>query len=254
MSVKGIAGLFLLTMSILANAEPEAIQVKAGIPADHPSPGKLVVELKLYGKDLREIKALRCVLDKAVDDTGKNLLLKDSALTKTNQTWTPLLYDPKIPPGLQLRLGLPAPQASKIKEITGRLEILTPVHDATSIVTFTRLDAQLNRELSDPILSADQIKITVSTDKKRGKPRVNVRLTDPLSKLFYFEMLDANGKEWDATPSTTTSGHTTTYTYPGALPENASLRVCVPSPKVIMTVPLTLKDMALPNKSKREKK
>jgi hypothetical protein len=254
MTVKGIAVFFLLMLATFANARPTDIQIKANIPADNPCPGNLVVALDLYGKDLREIKGMRCVLDKAVDNAGKNLILKDQDFTKTNQTWTPLVYDPKIPPGMQLILDLPAQQASKVKELTGRLEILTPVHDPMCVLNFTRIAAQLNVELADPNLVAAQIKMTVSTKNTSGKPSVVVRVTDPLAKLFYFEIVDANGKEWDAVANTMTMGSTTTYTYPGSLPENANLRVCVPTPKAIMTVPLSLKDIALPQKTNSRKK
>lgn len=250
MNVKGMAGLFLLMLATLARAQPTDIQIKATIASDTPTPGSLVVQLNLFGKDLREIKGMRCILDKAVDDTGKNMIPEDSDVTTTNQTWTPLVYDPKTPPGMQLILDLPAQQASTIKELTGRLEILTPVHDPMCVLNFTRIAAQLNVELADPNLIAAQIKMVVSTKKTRGKPSVVVRVSDPLAKLFYFEIVDAKGKEWDAVADTTTTGSTTTYTYPGALPENASLRVCVPTPKAIMTVPMTLKDIALPQKRK----
>lgn len=250
MNVKGMAGFFLLTLATLANARPTDIQIKANIPTDNPCPGNLAVELNLYGKDLREIKGMRCIVDKALDNTGKNLIPKDSDLTKTNQTWTPLVYDPKIPPGMQLILDLPAQQASTIKELTGRLEILTPVHDPMCVLNFTRIAAQLNVELADPHLIAAQIKIVVSTKTTNGKPSVVVRVSDPLAKLFYFEIVDANGKEWDAVAATTTIGNTTTHTYPGSLPENATLRVCVPTPKSVMAVPLTLKNIPLPQKRK----
>jgi hypothetical protein len=250
MNVKGITGFFLLTMATLAHALPTDIRITAAIPTDNPCPGNLVVQLDLFGKDLREIKGMRCVLDKAVDDTGKNLILKDQDFTKTNQTWTPVIYDPQIPPGMQLILALPAQKASMVKALTGRLEILTPVHDPMCVLTFTRIAAQLDVELADPNLRAAQIKIVVSTENPKDKPSVVVRVNDPLAKLFYFEIVDANGKEWDAVSSTATMGSTTTYTYPGSLPENANLRACVPTPKSIITVPLTLKSIVLPQKSK----
>jgi len=250
MTVKGQAGLFLLMLATLAMAQPTDIQIKANIPSDNPCPGNLVVQVNLFGKNLREIKGMRCIVDTAVDNTDKNLLPKDSDLTKTNQTWTPLVYDPEIPPGMQLILDLPAQQASTVKELTGRLEILTPVHDPMCVLNFTRIAAQLNVELADPNLIASQIKMVVSTKKTHDKPSVVVRVSDPLAKLFYFEILNAGGKEWDAVADTMTTGSTTTYTYPGSLPENANLRVCVPTPKAIMTVPMTLKDIALPQKRK----
>ena len=254
MTVKGIAGFFSLMIMTLAHALPTDIQIKASIPSDNPCPGNLVVELNLYGKDLREIKGMRCVLDKAVDNTGKNLILKESDYAKTNQTWIPLVYDPQTPPGMQLILDLPAQQASTVKELTGRLEILTPVHDPMCLLTFTRIAAQLDVELADPNLRAMQIKMVVSTKKTNGKPSVVVRVNDPSAKLFYFEIVDTNGKEWEAVADTVTMGSSTTYTYPGSLPENANLRVCVPTPKAIMTVPLTLKDIALPQKTNTRKK
>jgi lysophospholipase L1-like esterase len=141
-----------------------------------------------------------------------------------------------------------------VKELTGRLEILTPVHDPLCVMNFTRIAAQLDVELADPNLIAAQITMVVSTKKANGKPSVVVRVSDPLAKLFYFEIVDANGKEWDAVADTMTTGTTTTYTYPGALPENANLRVCVPTPKAIITVPLSLKDIALPKKRHEKSK
>lgn len=245
MHTKIVAGLLLLALTTSVSGLPRDVQIKAAIPPGNPCPGNLVVELNLYGKDLKEIKGLRCILDTATDDTGKNLLLKAPDLTQTNQTWTPLVYDPQTPPGMQLLLDLPAQQASKVQELSGRLEILTPVHDPMCVLNFTRIAAQLNVELANPHLSAAQITMTVSTN---SKPSVVVRVNDPLSKLFYFEIVDADGKEWDAVSSTTTAGTVTTHTYPGSLPKNATLRVCVPTPKSIITVPLNLKNVTLPKK------
>jgi len=105
MTAKGMAGFFSLMIMTLTHALPTDIQIKANIPSDNPCPGNLVVELNLYGKDLREIKGMRCILEKAVDNTGKNLILKESDYAKTNQTWTPLVYDPQIPPGIVTKIS-----------------------------------------------------------------------------------------------------------------------------------------------------
>jgi hypothetical protein len=109
----------------------------------------------------------------------------------------------------------------------------------------------LDVELKDPNLSAAQIKMIVSTSKKKGKPCVEVRVQDPLAKLFYFEIVDAKNKEWEVNSSITTIGTSRTYTYEGTLPEGASLRVCVPTPKSIMTIPLNLKNISLPQKNRQ---
>jgi hypothetical protein len=247
MKIKGIVGVLLTAGSVVWGA-PSDIQIKATIPKDDPVPGNLVVVLDLSGKDLKEIKGMRCVVEKAIDDQGKNLLVKESDLIKTNQDWTPVAYDPKIPPGMQLILGLPAPRASRVAELTGRLEILTPVHDPLCLLNFSRIAAQLDGELADPNLKVAQIKIVVSTPKRGKKPSVEVRVQDPLSKLFYFEIVDAKNKEWEVLASITAIGTSRTYTYEGTLPEGASLRVCVPTPKSIMTLPLNLKNIAVPQK------
>jgi hypothetical protein len=241
-------GLFLVMLGTWGWGVPSDIQVKATTLTDDPIPGNLVVGLTLSGKDLKEIKGMRCVLEKAVDDQGQNLLVKASDLTKTNQDWTPVVYDPKLPVGMQLPLDLPATGATAVKELTGRLEILTPVHDPLCLLTFSNLAAQLDQELSDPNLTAAQIKIKVTTPRRRWRRCVEVRVQDPLSKLFYFEIVDAKNKEWEVNASITTIGTSRTFTYEGTLPEGASLRVCVPTPKSIMTLPLNLKNIALPQK------
>ncbi len=248
MKQRVVFGIFLVMLGIRVWGAPSGIQINANIPTDDPIPGNRVVVLSLSGKDLKEIKGMRCVVEKAIDDQGKNLLVKESDLTKTNQDWTPVVVDPKIPPGMQLLLDLPSPRASCVKELTGRLEILTPVHDPLCLLKFSNLAAQLDQELSDPNLTAAQIKIKVTTPKKSRKPCVEVRVQDPLAKLFYFEIVDAKNKEWEVNSSITTIGTSRTYTYEGTLPEGASLRVCVPKPKSIMVVPLNIKNMVLPQK------
>ena len=250
MKIKGVIGLLLTAGSVVWGV-PSDIQVKAATPTDDPIPGNLVVGLTLSGKDLKEIKGMRCVLERAVDDTGKNLLVKESALTKTNQDWTMIVYDPKLPVGMQLPLDLPASGATAVKELTGRLEILTPVHDPLCLLKFSNLAAQLDQELSDPNLTAAQIKIKVTTPRRRWKRCVEVRVQDPLSKLFYFEIVDAQNKEWAVNSSITTIGTSRTFTYEGTLPEGACLRVCVPTPKSIMTLPLNLKNIALTQKKRQ---
>jgi len=242
----GVFGLFLVMAGTWGWGVPSDIQVKAAVPAGDPVPGNLVVGLTLSGKDLKEVKGLRCILEKAVDDTGKNLLEKAAGLTATNQNWTLIVYDPKVPVAMQLPLDLPAAGAAAVKELSGRLEILTPVHDPLCLLSFSNLAAQLDRELSDPNLKAAQIKIKVTMTKKRGKPCVEVQ--DPLSKLIYLEIVDVQNKEWTVLPSITSNGTSRTYIYAGSLPEGASLRACVPTPKSILSVPLNLKNIALPQK------
>jgi hypothetical protein len=245
MKIKGVIGLLLTAGSVVWGA-PSDIQIQAVIPAGNPSQTNLAVGLTLSGKDLKEIKGMRCVMEKAVDDTGKSLLMNAQELTRTNQNWTPLVYDPKTPPCLQLKLDPPARNAVQLKELAGRLEILTPVHDPMCLLKFSNLAAQLDVELADPSLKAAQLKIKVLIPEvSKGKPSVVVRVEDPLSKLVYFEIVDGKGREWDAVATKTVKGAVTTYSYPGTLPENASIRICVPTPKSIISVPFQIKNVNL---------
>jgi len=53
---------------------------------------------------------------------------------------------------------------------------------------------------------------------------------------------------WEVLASIDSTGISRIYTYEGKLPEGASLRVCVPTPKSILTLPFNLKNIALPQK------
>jgi len=256
MNIKEVTGFLLLALAASACGQPADIRIQANVPNDNRSPGNLVVELNLAGKDIAGITGIRCILEKAVDDTGKNLILKGAEwdLTRTNQNFTPTLCDLESPPGMQLILDLPAKQASKIKALKGQAEIFKPANDPASVITMTNVTGQSKMDLSHPALTAAQIKMTVTPKEYNGKPGFGISVSDPSSKLFYFEFLDSKGEESNVSSSVITAGNVSSYEYREPLPKGASLRIYVPTPKSLVKLPVDLKDIALTGKAASPKK
>lgn len=113
----------------------------------------LQVELKVVGDPLKDAKGIRVTLDKAVDETGKNLLdqkkaekdFKSLSLQSDNSTKLSLLLLPSERKG------------TVIREISGYLDIFLPTKDARSVITVANVLRGAGKPVADsqlvPMLS-----------------------------------------------------------------------------------------------------
>lgn len=119
----------------------------------------LQVELKVVGDLLKDAKGIRVIVEKAMDETGKNLLeekkaerdFKEISLQGDNST------------KLALSLKPSERKAAVIREISGYLEIFLPTKDAKSLVTVASVLKSAGKPLDDAKLKAAGLEVTVWT-------------------------------------------------------------------------------------------
>lgn len=119
----------------------------------------LQVDLKVVGDVLKDAKGIRVTVERAVDETGKNLLdekkaekdFKEISLQGENRT------------KLSLELKPSERKAAVIKEISGFLEIFLPTKDPKSVITVAGVMKGAGKPLVNPALKAAGLEVTVWT-------------------------------------------------------------------------------------------
>jgi hypothetical protein len=238
----------------------------------------LEVELKLAGESADGVRGARAVVQKATDDTGRSLL-KDSEKTPDFEK-----ASGDAPPTLKLDLRNPARRATKIKEISGQVELFLPARDSGSTAKVDRFQAGMDKPISAGPLKAAGAEVTVvsrktyDAEKKKdderkkkeaesagiagamvsvfsglfeglwgdiGENDVLIKVDDKGKKVFGVDVYDAAGKKIDDSGSMTI-GSFRILKFTEKLPADASLRIYLMTPKSMVTAPFNLKDVALP--------
>ncbi len=121
--------------------------------------GELSIQLKVVGDILKEAKGIRTVVEKALDDTGKNLL--DEKSTEKDFKGVNLSGDNST----QLTLGFKPSErkATVVKEVSGYLEIFVPTQDAKATVTVAEFLQGAGKPLTSSALKAAGVEVTVWT-------------------------------------------------------------------------------------------
>jgi hypothetical protein len=158
---KYITLIFLIPMSHCA-AE---VRTQAGDVKDTRTTGKffagLEVELKLAGDTLSDAKGIRTTIDKAVDDSGRDLFDPE----KQNQHFNAL----KATGGgeqVTVRLKNPARKATEIKELSGKLELHVPSADPAGTITISNMLAVLGHPIQNPVLKTAGVEVIVFNKKQ----------------------------------------------------------------------------------------
>lgn len=112
------------------------------------------------GDVLADATSLRCVVDKAVDDTGKDV--RNKFVTRfedcrSNQENIATFF---------LHLGKPAPKALFVKEFSGTAEIFVPNRDASSRIVLDEFRAYAGKPLQAPALKTTNLEIVILTKKQ----------------------------------------------------------------------------------------
>lgn len=151
-----LAILLALPMSLGA-AE---VRTQVGDVKDSRTTGKffagLEVELKLTGDALGDAKGIRTTIDKAVDNSGRDLLdpeKQDESFDALNSSGGG--------EEVTLKLKNPARKATEIKELTGKLELHIPSADPAATVTVSNLKAVMGQPIADPGLKAAGVEVIV---------------------------------------------------------------------------------------------
>jgi hypothetical protein len=238
----------------------------------------LEVELKLTGEAAGGARGARALVEKAVDDTGRNLVKeggRPADFEKPTGQGSPVL---------KLDLRNPARRAKTVREISGQIEVFLPDRDPAAVASADRFLSRMDRPIAAPALKATQTEVTVvsrktyDAEKKKDEERkkkeaesagiagavvsafsglfeglfgdigendVLVRVTDPGKKVFGVEVFDAAGKRIDDSGSMKV-GEFWIVKFTEKVPDDASLRIYVMTPKALVTAPFSLKDVALP--------
>jgi hypothetical protein len=238
----------------------------------------LEVELKLTGEAAGGARGARALVEKAVDDTGRNLVKeggRPADFEKPSGQGSPVL---------KLDLRNPARRAKSVREISGSIEVFLPDRDPAAVASAERFLSGMDRPIAAPALKAAATQVTVvsrrtyDAEKKKDEERkkkesesagiagamvsafsglfeglfgdigendVLVRVTDPGKKVFGVEVFDAAGKRIDDSGSMKV-GEFWIVKFTEKLPADASLRIYLMTPKALVTAPFSLKDVALP--------
>lgn len=238
----------------------------------------LEVELKLTGEASAGARGARATVEKAVDDTGRNLIKEKS----DSNDFTKSSGDG--PPALKVELRNPARRASKVRELTGRVEVFVPERDPSAEARIAKFASQMDRPIASPALKAAGAQVTVvsrktyEAEKKKDAERrkkeaegagiagamanafaglfeglfgdidendVLVRVDDKGKKVFSVDVLDGAGKPIDGMGSMKV-GDFWVLKFSEKVPADAGLRISVMTPKSLVTENFALKDIALP--------
>ncbi|HEU4387437.1 MAG TPA: hypothetical protein VFV34_06545 [Blastocatellia bacterium] len=179
----------LATLFIVATASQTFAQVKVepgNLKETRRTDGffnQLEVELKIAGTGLKDAKALRVVVDKAIDDTGKSLVTEKTAgasFKEVDSTETETKLD--------VELANTERRASALKEISGSIEIFVPARDPQSTASIAALQKQIGKQISSPVLKSAGVEVTIwnkemfDARKKAEEERVKTELEQKTRK------------------------------------------------------------------------
>lgn len=260
-----------------------AIQPAVGEVKDSRTTGQffagLEIEVKLVGDELADVQAMRTVLSKAVDDTGRDLIDKE----KMSGDFEESSRFGGAPNSIRLQLKNPARKAANVSEITGEVELFTPSKDPNAVVVIPGFMKQTGKPLVNPALKAAGVEMTVLTKKDQDAKRAEEQkkamedakakgldpkmaeqmggffsgmitggendltfdIKDPSKKIVGVRLVDTQGKEIQR-QSWMSMGGVQTYSYGQTIPQDASLEVKVLTPQSLTKVALNLTNIALP--------
>jgi len=186
--------LFLFT-ALAAQGE---IKVEVGKVYDQRATQKmmsnLTIDLLLSGKELLQFKGYKIAVDKAVDDTGRNLIMNDRSGSNDgsfSELRKPLgsYVATEDERGVDLRLQNPAREAKTVS-LSGTLFFHSPTADPASLITVKPRDL-LNQAVDHPALKEAKIKIVF---QKIEDDSVKYSMSDPSKKVASIQLYDGDGK------------------------------------------------------------
>jgi hypothetical protein len=238
----------------------------------------LEVELKLTGEGAVGARGARARVEKAVDDTGRNLMKEKSDEPEFATS------SADGAPALKIELKNPARRAAKVRELSGQVELFVPARDPAAQARVPAFLSQMDRPLAAPALKAVGAQVTVisrqtyESEKKKdaerrkkeaegagiagamasafgglfeglfgdiGENDVLLKVDDKGKKLFAVDVLDASGKTVDGMGSMKV-GDFWILKYAEKVPADATLSIYVMTPKSVVTEKFALKDVPLP--------
>lgn len=119
----------------------------------------LQVELKVVGDALKDARGIRVTVEKAIDETGKNLFEEK----KAEKDFKEINLQGENNTKLSLELKASERKAAVIKELSGYLEIFLPTKDPKAVITVPNVMKGAGKPLANPALKAAGLEVTVWT-------------------------------------------------------------------------------------------
>ena len=249
---------------------------------------QLGIGLDLPGVPSAQVAATRVVLLSAVDDTGKTLLPSDSQEPGFDQNMRPKMSrdnSASTPTSISLTLDNPARNATRVRELSGEIELYMPEKDPNATAVFLRFRSSVGKPLSHKALKASGVEVTLisrpqlEVEKKRlgeqkrkeGKAQgldaesltyavssflesffapeegdVVLKVKDPNKRIHEFEYVDAAGEPKRVNSRLDESGMTVLSTWGEKPAEDWGLRINLKTPKTIVRHTFKLTDVTLP--------
>ena len=150
----------------LASAQQPNIRVLPGDIRDNRTTdnffGGLEVELKVLGDVLADARGIRLQVDKAVDESGKNLI--DDKKVETD--FSEISQSESGRAEVKIKLKNPARQAMVVQEISGSIELFIPARDPRAVALFPNFLRQTGTPFSSPSLKSAGIEATAWTKEQ----------------------------------------------------------------------------------------
>ncbi|MES2657432.1 MAG: hypothetical protein V4689_02380 [Verrucomicrobiota bacterium] len=239
----------LMALSIPALAETA---VRVGEVSDKRTTGEffsgLEIKLLVSGPELADAKGLRVKIDSATDDTGKSLIKTDKRSMFADK-FEPLKepFGPGKKQKGEFEIGIDLanpPRTAKTVAIIGKLEVMSPNADPTSVVTAS-VAKVAGTPLDEPTLKAAGVEITFKAPKG---DEFSYELKDPESKVATVEFCSADGKPLKSNGSSSmgfgkSKNVSVTLTNP---PADVTAKIYLITAKSVIILPIKLDAITLP--------
>lgn len=272
-----------LASVLLIGMSAQALTPSVGEIKDSRTTGQffaeLEVEVKFIGDELVQYKAVRPAIEKAVDDTGRDILDAD----KKSSEFEELGRFGQQSNSIRLKFKNPARKAAMISQLKGKFEFYNPTLDPNALIKIENFLTKSGKPIQHPGLTSTGITLTVLSKedyakkaaadqkkaqdeaRKQGMPEEVIKsmgalmggfsevgensivyeIKDPGQKLISYRVLDRSGKEIDR-QSTMTTSDTRTVDYSQKVPNDATLELQLLTDKAVAMVPVDLTNIALP--------
>ena len=256
----------------LAHTVSAEVKVTVGDINDKRTTGKffagLEIELKLSGPELADAKGIRTTVKSAADDTGKALAKAENrfgsdGFDELQKSFGGGFGDKKEDEfQVKLEFANPPRGAKTIKLLEGSIELLVPAKDPAAVVTAS-VAKDAGKPLENAALKAAGVQFTLlkpgKNDKKAdgafgfgggpGENDLGYEIKDPNKKVASVEFFDAAGKKLESNgrmSSGFNDSKSVTVSFNAKPPADAVAKIYVVTAKSVVTVPIALKDIALP--------
>ena len=254
---------------ILVHTASAEVKVSVGEISDKRTTGKffagLELKLAVSGPELAEAKGIRTVVKSATDDTGKPLAEQEDKFSsggfeELQKAFGGFSGDKKADEfEVKLEFANPPRAAKTSKSLTGSIELLIPQKDPGAVVSAS-FAKDAGKPLDNAALEAAGVEITLKAPGAKpkdaggfgfggGENDLSYDIKDPNKKVASVEFFDAKGAKLETNGRSSFGmggAKNVSVNFSKKPPVDAIAKIYVVTEKSVVTVPLELKDVALP--------